>query len=242
MNVLSIGNSFSDDATRYLRGVSRHAGVNLANANISIGGCSLYRHFQNMKTGNSCYTLNYNGESTGFSVSVRDALLNREWDVITLQQVSHLSPKFHTFQPYLRELAEYCRELCPKAKIVLHQTWAYEKNSRRLTEELKYGTPDEMLADVKASYTRAASEINATGIIPSGEMFDLLLKHGIESVHRDTFHASLGLGRYALALLWLRMLTGKEVTGNTFSEFDKPVSDEEKEIAQSIVDSFKPLF
>lgn len=242
MNVLSIGNSFSEDATRYLRDVAKHAGVNLTTVNICIGGCSLYRHFQNIKNDAKAYTLQYNGTITGFSVSLKEALLNREWDIITLQQVSNQSPRFTTFQPYLNELAAYCRELCPKAKIVLQQTWAYEKDSKRLVEEMKYSAPDEMLNDIKASYTRAASEINAAGIIPSGEMFLSLLNNGIESVHRDTFHASLGLGRYALALLWLRMLTGKEVTGNTFSDFDKPVTDEEKAIAQRVVDSFKPLF
>ena len=69
-----------------------------------------------------------------------------------------------------------------------------------------------------------------------------LLKNGITSVHRDTFHASLGIGRYALGLLWFRMLTGKEVSDNPFSAFDKPVTDEEKTIAQMVVDSFSPIF
>ena len=73
-------------------------------------------------------------------------------------------------------------------------------------------------------------------------MLYALLENGIPSVHRDTFHASLGLGRYALGLLWLRMLTGKTVTGNTFNDFDKPVTNEEKAIAQRVVDSFNPIF
>ena len=29
-----------------------------------------------------------NGEMTGFKVSLKEALLNREWDIITVQQVS----------------------------------------------------------------------------------------------------------------------------------------------------------
>ena len=163
MNVLSIGNSFSEDATRYLHGVASSAGVNLTSVNLYIGGCSLYRHFQNMKNDAKAYELQYNGAKTGFSVSLKEALLNREWDVITLQQVSNLSPRYATFQPYLNELAAYCRALCPKAKIVLQQTWAYEKDSKRLVEEMKYSAPAEMLNDVKASYRKAAEEINADG-------------------------------------------------------------------------------
>lgn len=242
MNVLSIGNSFSEDATRYLNAVATKAGINLTSVNLYIGGCSLYRHFQNLKNDAKAYTLQYNGTNTGFAVSLKEGLLNREWDIITLQQVSHLSPRYSTFQPYLSELAAYCRELCPKAKIVLQETWAYERDCERLIKLAGYTTPEEMLSEVKKSYTRAAEEINASGIIPSGEMLYALLENGIPSVHRDTFHASLGLGRYALALLWLRMLTGATVTGNSFSAFDKPVTDGETEIAQRVVDSFEPLF
>lgn len=242
MNVLSIGNSFSQDATRYLHRIAACAGINLTTVNLYIGGCSLYRHFQNMKTDEKGYSLEYNGESTGFSVSIKEALISREWDVITLQQVSHLSGKYESYQPYLSELAKYCRELCPKARLVIHQTWAYEKDCDRLSKMAGYQTPEDMLTDIKASYTKAASDVGAAGIIPSGEMLYALLENGIPSIHRDTFHASLGLGRYALGLLWLRMLTGRTVTGNTFGAFDKPVTDEEKEIAQRVVDSFQPIF
>ena len=54
-------------------------------------------------------------------------------------------------------------------------------------------------------------------------------------VHRDTFHAGLGLGRYALGLLWYTALTGKNVKNNTFSDFDEPVSQAEIEIAKKCV-------
>ena len=68
-----------------------------------------------------------------------------------------------------------------------------------------------------------------------------LHESGIEKVHRDTFHASFGVGRYALALLWMRMLCGVNVTGNSFSDFDVPVTDEENKIAWAVVDSFEPI-
>ena len=79
------------------------------------------------------------------------------------------------------------------------------------------------------------------GIIPSGTLFSMMLDRGIRQVHRDTFHATLGLGRYALGLLWFRMLTGKSVADNGFSDLDVPASDEEISIVKEIVDSFVPL-
>ena len=96
-----------------------------------------------------------------------------------------------------------------------------------------------MLEKIVESYDRVAKEIAADGIIRSGEMMYKLSVSGIEKVHRDTFHASFGAARYALALLWLRTLCKVNVTGNTFNDFDVPVTDEEKKIVWSVVDSFE---
>ena len=66
MNVLSIGNSFSQDAQRYLHGIARAAGEKIANVNLYIGGCSLERHHQNMCENMRAYTLECGGIDTGF--------------------------------------------------------------------------------------------------------------------------------------------------------------------------------
>ena len=57
-----------------------------------------------------------------------------------------------------------------------------------------------------------------------------MLGNGMGKVPRDTFHASLGAGRYGLALLWYAVLTGKPITDDAFDDFDVAVSDEEREI------------
>ena len=88
-----------------------------------------------------------------------------------------------------------------------------------------------MLEDVKRSYFMAAQAVGADGIIPCGQVLFNATQMGIEKVHRDTFHASLGMGRYMLALTWYRALTGKDITSDSFSDFDCPVSEEEREIA-----------
>ena len=202
MNVLSIGNSFSTDAQRYLHSIAKADGCEINSFNLFIGGCSLERHYKNMVSGERAYTLEMNGQDTGFNVSLGEALLNRCWDVITVQQVSQESPFYDTYQPYLDKLIEYVRELAPKAKIAVHQTWAYEQGSERLNNELKYNDYKEMLSDIVDSYKKAADRISADYVIPSGEVFDAMLENGIEKVHRDTFHASLGFGRYSLGLTW----------------------------------------
>ena len=235
MNILSIGNSFSMDAQRYLHQIAKAGGSLINCYNLYIGGCPLSTHHRNMLSEERAYALEMNGTNTGFKVSLKEALLNRDWDVITVQQVSHRAPKYETFQPYLNTLVEYVRRLVPKAKIVVHQTWAYEQGSARLTIEQKYNDFREMLADVVNSYKLAAEEIGADFIIPSGEVFGEMLENGIEKVHRDTFHASLGLGRYALGLTWYTFLTKKDVADVWFNDFDEEVTEQDMAIAKQCV-------
>ncbi len=236
MNILSIGNSFSQDAQRYLHQIARVDGFKLNAFNLYIGGCPLSLHYRNMLSDERAYTLEMNGEGTGFKVSLKEALLNRDWDVVTIQQVSHKSPYYETYQPYLDTLVEYVRSCVPKTKIAIHQTWAYEQDSQRLNVELGYDNHTDMFKDIKRAYENAAKAVDADFIIPSGEVFQKMIASGIEKVHRDTFHASLGLGRYALGLLWYAILTGNDITGNMFCDFDEEISKTEIEIAKQSID------
>ena len=235
MKVLAIGNSFSQDATRYLSKIAAADHYDMKVVNLMIGGCPLRKHYFNALENNKTYSMEYKGEATGFFVSIKEALMSDEWDVVTIQQVSHKSPYYETFQPYLHFMGEYIRKYAPQAKIYLQQTWAYEDGSKRLCEELGYEAAADMLADVKRSYQLAAEDINADGIIPSGEVMYEMVAHGIEKVHRDTFHASKGLGRYALGLTWYSKLTGNDIMDNPFAELDEETPAEEMQIAKECV-------
>lgn len=232
IKVLAIGNSFSQDANRYLNGVCKASGEKIKNVNLYIGGCSLERHFRNIRSEEKAYSFEFAGETTGLSVSIKDLLLSDSWDVITFQQVSGQSPRYETYQPYLDEVCAYVRHFAPKSAFAIHQTWSYEENSDRLCKELHYSHQGDMFADIKKSYDKAAEAIGAKFIIPSGQTMQNMLSLGAGTVHRDTFHAGFGMGRYALALTWMEMLTGKSAIGNFFRDFDVPVSDEQIEIAQ----------
>ena len=55
-------------------------------------------------------------------------------------------------------------------------------------------------------------------------------------VHRDTFHASYGLGRYALALLWLRVLTKASIKDLTLPDLDEEADPQQlKTVRESIL-------
>lgn len=235
MNILSIGNSFSQDAQRYLHRIAESDGVCLDTVNLCIGGCALSTHYDNMIQDQKAYTLEINGESTDSLATLKETLLDREWDVVTLQQVSQQSPYYDTYQPYLDKICAFVRECAPKAKIAIHQTWAYEQDSHRLNVELGYEDQSNMFRDIKTAYEKAAKAINADYIIPSGEVFQKLIAAGIQKVHRDTFHASYGIGRYALGLLWYKILTGNSIENNKFCNFDEEISEHDIQIVKKCV-------
>lgn len=234
MQILSIGNSFSQDAQSRLHAIAHADGARLDSYNLYIGGCSLERHYRNMLGDFREYTLEMNGTSTGFSVSMKEALLNRDWDVVTLQQVSSLSDRYDTYQPYLDALCDCVRKCLPHTKIVLHQVWAYEQGSERL-EHMGYSNQADMFRAQTDAFERACNAVHPDGSIRSGELFQRLWQAGVTKLHRDTCHASLGVGRYALGLLWYAALSGKNIDDNSFSAFEEPIPFEQIKLVKQCV-------
>ena len=93
IHVLSIGNSFSQDAHCYLHDFAKSEGVDIETVNLFVGGCSLERHYRNMVGNKREYTIEINGHrADGFLCSIDEALTARQWDFVTLQQASPDSP------------------------------------------------------------------------------------------------------------------------------------------------------
>lgn len=126
MNILAIGNSFSQDATAMLMDLAGQAGRPLAVCNLYIGGCSLEQHLCNAALNRMGYDLQENGQSTGRTVSIKEALSLKRWDWITMQQASHFSAFYERYQPWAKSLAAYVRHWAPEARLAVHQTWAYQ--------------------------------------------------------------------------------------------------------------------
>lgn len=233
MKVLCIGNSFSQDAASYLSRAAENQGIDIHVENLYIGGCSLERHYNNMISGEKAYELEINGESTHINVSLGEALEKDKWDIVTVQQASHFSAFYSTYQPYASELVKFIRGKQPEAKVFIHQTWAYEEGSQRLADN-GFASRKDMFAEIRKNYSLAAEECAVDGLIPSGQVFESMAAKGIKC-HRDTFHASLGAGRYALALTWIKALTGADINGNTFNETAEPVSADEAALIKEAV-------
>ena len=228
MKILSVGNSFSDDAHRYLHKISRIDKNEIYTWNLMIGGCPLSKHHNCMKNDLDEYWLFVNGENTNTRITLKKALLALEWDVITFQQVSRESFTYETYFPYINELIAYAREIRPNAKIYLHETWAYKPNSEALASR-SYADHFAMYADVAATYARVAKQTDVDAMIPAGYTMQTLLKLGLKEIHRDDIHAN-DIGRFAIALTWYQMLTGRDIKGVDFSHLDFDYEHTKKEL------------
>lgn len=240
MNILAIGNSFSNDATQYLKKIAdeKHWDINLAN--LYIGGCRLCQHADNLKNCTLKYALYFNSKNTGFYVSIEEAINCKAWDVITIQQGSLHSFDKENYYPHITYLLDYIREKQPFAKVILHETWGYADDTP-LLKEVGFNSFEEMSEKVISVYREVYEENRFDGFIPSGELLLKLYRNGMKKLHRDSLHVSLGAGRYALALLWYRSLTGSSVSDIDFNEFDEKVTDEEIKLIKESVDSFPAI-
>lgn len=233
MRILSIGNSFSQNAQRYIHKISVLNGKPIKTVNLYIGGCSLRRHYFNILENIKDYEFQFNGVPTGLRVTAKDVLMSDAWDYVTFQQASINSTDIDTFLPYILELSEYTKKYAPKAKQIIHQTWAY--SDEIVKRNNRFNNPTEMLEEIKKSYKKAKDAINACGIIPAGDLISALIKNGISSPHSDGHHLNGGAGQLAVGLLWYSYFTGDNPNDVILPDTDLPVTENEINIIRKSV-------
>lgn len=172
IRLLTIGNSFSRDATTYLEEIARSGGrAEFAIGRCDIGGCSLQKHW-NLAEYTARhpeyrpYRLRDRPEGGAVEVNLQEALAIEPWDFVTLQQFSGWSWIRSTFEPYLGQLMALVRQRAPTARVLLHQTWSYRSDSPFLPE---HGLTDETMFElIRQNYAHFAAHYGC-GILPSGE-------------------------------------------------------------------------
>ncbi len=223
MKILAIGNSFSEDATYYLKKIADSAHVDCQVVNLYIGGCSLERHAENIKSNASAYRYERNGVVTDRVVSVKDALQEDRWDIVTVQQVSGLSGIYESYGDNLRVVLDCVKAYAPQAKIYFHETWAYKFDSTHQDFSAYHYSQEEMALAIENTAKRICKENGNMPIIPSGDVIKKLRQHPIFdhkngglSICRDSRHVTLVYGRYALGLVWFAALLNGNIDDVTF--------------------------
>lgn len=228
MKILSIGNSFSEDAHRWFHSLAASQGVDIQTANLYIGGCSLETHWINEKENNAFYDYQVNGNDAEEKITINEALHRDEWDIVTLQQVSDLSGIPESYEPYISELFEKVKAVLPDAEIYLHRTWAYEIDTEH-PGFANYGcNQQEMYLKIQQATKAVAQKLNVK-IIPTGDIVQKLresepefdYRNGGVSLCRDGYHLTYDVGRFAASATWFVTLTGRKINLTEFENFDK---------------------
>lgn len=239
IRVLAIGNSFSEDAIEtHLYDLAKANGQKIIIGNLYIGGATLEQHVNNVKANAGAYSfrkIDANGNKTTVAnTSIATALASENWTHISFQQESSNSGKFDTWSASLAELYNY---VAPRAKnenvkFILHQTWAYAKNSTHAGFDNYNKDQMQMYTAIVDAVNKAKELVDIDMIIPAGTA----IQNGRTSVvednfTRDGYHLSMPLGRYLAACTWYESLMGTNVIGNSYKP--QGLSDFEVAIAQN---------
>ena len=223
IKILTIGNSFSEDAVeQHLHDIAKADGVKVIIGNMYIGGCSLERHLNNAKDNKAAYKYRKIGldgkkvETKSFTLQA--ALADEQWDYVIFQQNSGRSGLYDTWMASLPQLMKYVRTKVPKkAKMVIHQTWAYDKTSKHKDFKNYNNDQDLMFNSIVDAVNRVAKELGVKIIVPSGTAVQNARTTPLgECITRDGYHLHKTYGRYVAACTWYEKIFKKNVVGNTY--------------------------
>lgn len=235
IKVLAIGNSFSQDAVeQYLYELAHAQGDSLVIGNAYIPGCSLETHYNNILSDTAMY--NYRKVVGGVKakynkVSLRRIIRDEPWDLITLQQASHLSGLLNTFaplRPLKQEVKKYASSL--HVQFAWHMTWAYASDFQDKRFTAYDYNQRQMYSAIVSTMLSVLPAVDIQRVIPTGIAIQLGRYRFGDILCRDGMHLSLTLGRYIAACTWCEFLTGRIVDGNTYHP--ETITDEEAQYCQ----------
>lgn len=236
LKVLAIGNSFSVDAMEYLYKIADDYQIpNIILGIMYIPGASLEKHVDSITNNLHDYVYYKNSNNAWVyadsSASLLDGLLDEDWDIITIQQVSGYSGIASTYNEDIDTIIEYVNQNKTNelAEIAWHMTWAYQEGSTH-PDFVRYSS--DQLTMYQAIMTTVQNEIlsrdDISYVIPSGTAIQNLRTSFIgDTLTRDGYHLSLEEGRYTASLTWFHMITGFPIDGIMY----KPTGIDEFELA-----------
>ncbi|HZE96766.1 MAG TPA: DUF4886 domain-containing protein [Planctomycetota bacterium] len=172
VRLLTIGNSFSGNATHFLGDLAKAGGHVLVHQPMSIGGAAMEVHWTHIQANEKDPK-----DPAGLygTKSLGPTLESGDWDYVTIQQASIKSHDVDTYRPYAAQLQEYVKKHAPRAELLLHQTWAYRVDDPRFKPNAAAGEPktqEEMYRSLSSAYKTIAKELGVRRI-PTGDAFHL---------------------------------------------------------------------
>ena len=221
IRVLCIGNSFSWDAVEQeLVPLCDTVGVEVEVHNLYYGGCSLQQHATFLLQDTAVYShrvcTNAEPRIIKDTISLRQALRDGEYDIISLQQASHDSGIRSSYEPWLAMLIDTVTAYQPHAQICWMQTWAYSRKATH-PDYPRYHNRQREMWDSIIACTQSEIVPRPLKIIPCGKAIQLGRKTVLgDTFCRDGYHLNYTYGRYTAACVWYEVLTGNDVRHNPY--------------------------
>lgn len=241
LKILAIGNSFSDDTMEYVYQVAQDLGVeDMVLGILYIGGCTLDTHWSCASEQKPAYEYRRNtgsGWQTTVDTKMSTALIDENWDYVTIQQASPEAGDSASFT-HLDELISFVRERVPKTtQLYWNMTWAYQGDC----ENTQFGMYDYDQMKMYSAITQTAQSVIVphdafTAVIPNGTAIQNVRTSFVgDTVTRDGYHLNHQIGRYTVGLALVRVVLDMPIDNVTF----KPdgVSAEEQKVAIEAVNN-----
>jgi hypothetical protein len=173
VRLLTIGNSFSGNATHYLGDLAKGGGHTLVHQPMSIGGAAMEVHWNHIQANEKDPK---DPKGLYGTKALNTTLESGEWDYVTIQQASIKSHDLDSYRPFAAQLQAYVKKHAPKAELLLHQTWAYRVDDPRFSPKTPVAgepkTQEEMYTQLTAAYKTIAKELGVRRM-PVGDSFHI---------------------------------------------------------------------
>lgn len=256
-SILFIGNSNCSYYTDELVNVAKAAGIDLVVANLYVSGCSVKQHVERLEYDQAYtkYTVRENGQVTVThdETSLTEALEERQWDSISLQQ--HYGPIVaantaiaqHETNKYAKQIYDLVKQKQPTALLFWQQMWAFQLGFpvEDVVEEARIDTVEKQQAvhEVIRYNSRQVCQENQVYLVPVGDAWQIAraderIGHTLSNKdtvgNTDYIHdGEVGGGQYLNACIWFEMLLQQSCIGNTFRP-SYPLSEEKVVLLQQI--------
>lgn len=234
VKILSIGHSYAWNSVEYLRSIANSQGVDLTVGVVYRGNCPLSAHLEyfnkNTRYGtdtNTGFYLKYsstqiNGHTYDGQYSLGSAVKDEKWDYIMFQECLDYAGSYEVIEKSLKTLKLGVEKHASNKNVqyMWHGIWALEKTEYMPSDKVEFKPynwdQQTMYEAIKEANSQVlASDVGITGLVPTGEAFQLArqsgkydpTKGGI-SLNADNISHANTYGKYLAGLVWYMSFTG----------------------------------
>jgi hypothetical protein len=227
IKLFMIGNSFSQNAMKFLPDIAVAGGKKFKVKIAYIGGGTMEQHCQSLnayeKDPNDKLARRYDNKS------LPEMLQAEKWDLVSIQQGSSRNWDKTSYMPFAGQLALTVKKYVPDAELILHVTWSRHDTGliNTTSPAKKFANNQLLIQDASESIAKDLGNIRMvqSGLAIKKAYEDIASDFKIENppnskspfntLHADGLHVN-NAGCYLVACVWYEFLWNESIVGNNF--------------------------